>query len=59
MEVLPVLLLTLYMFPSILGVARSVKNRGSLVVINLLLGWTGLCWIITLAWACSDSVRKE
>lgn len=40
-----------YFLPSIVGAARHVPNIGSVVVINVLLGWTVIGWIISLAMA--------
>lgn len=43
----------LYFVPSIVALIRRVPNAGSVIVINLLLGWLlGLGWIIALAMAC-------
>lgn len=36
---------------------RHHHNAGSIFVLNLFLGWTGLVWIISLAMACSH-VRR-
>ncbi len=41
-----------YFLPSIVATARGVRNRGSVVVVNLFLGWTFLGWVIALALAC-------
>lgn len=44
--------LVLYFLPSIVGLARKVTHRGSVVVINLFLGWTFIGWVVALAMAC-------
>lgn len=46
------IVLALYFLPSIVAVARKVTNQGSVVVINLFLGWTFVGWVIALAMAC-------
>jgi ABC-type Na+ efflux pump permease subunit len=46
---LGVFLLGLYFVPSIVG--RKKKNAQAIFVLNLLLGWTILGWIIALVWA--------
>ncbi|MER7756949.1 superinfection immunity protein [Kitasatospora sp. NPDC097643] len=46
---LPVLLL--YFLPTVVAMARAVPNRGSVVVINIFLGWTLLGWVVALAMA--------
>lgn len=40
-----------YMVPTIVAVIRKVPNMGSVVVINLLLGWTLVGWVVALAMA--------
>lgn len=45
------LVLALYFLPSIVAVARKVTHQGSVVVINLFLGWTFIGWVVALAMA--------
>jgi hypothetical protein len=47
--------LVLYFLPSIVVIARKVTHQGSVVVINLFLGWTFIDWVIALAMACRSS----
>jgi hypothetical protein len=47
--------LVLYFLPSVVAVARKVTHQGSVVVINLFLGWTLIGWVIALAMACRTS----
>jgi hypothetical protein len=39
----------LYFFPTLIG--RKKRNAGAIFVLNLLLGWTLIGWIIALVWA--------
>ena len=43
--------LLVYFLPSIIAIARSKRDAGSIFVLNLLLGWTFIGWIIALVWA--------
>ena len=43
------IILAFYMIPTIIAVIRKVPNIGSVVVINLLLGWTFIGWVVALA----------
>src|ERR1700740_2819537 len=43
------LLIAGYFLPSIIAAARKVRNTGSIVVINLFLGWTFIGWVVALA----------
>ena len=41
----------LYFLPSIVAFARSKRDSASILVLNLLLGWTAIGWVIALIWA--------
>jgi hypothetical protein len=49
------IVLVLYFLPSVIAVARKVTHQGSVVVINLFLGWTFIGWVVALAMACRTS----
>jgi hypothetical protein len=40
-----------YFLPAIVG--RRKRNAGAIFVLNLLLGWTIIGWIVALVWACT------
>lgn len=46
------IVLMLYFLPSVVAIARKVTHQGSVVVINLFLGWTFIGWVAALAMAC-------
>lgn len=46
-------LLFFYILPTIIALFRGHHNLAPIFVINSLLGWTGLFWILTLAWSTS------
>jgi hypothetical protein len=50
------LLLSAYFAPSVIALARHHHNVGTIVVIDLLLGWTFIGWVVALAMA-AGSVR--
>ena len=41
----------MYFIPIIVGAIRKVPNIGSVIVINLFLGWTLIGWVVALAMA--------
>ena len=47
-----IVLVALYFAPSIVATVRKVTNTGSVVVVNLFLGWTLIGWVVALAMAC-------
>jgi hypothetical protein len=46
-----------YFAPALIGGHRRVANQGSVIVINLLLGWTVIGWIVALAMALRTATR--
>jgi hypothetical protein len=55
-SILPTLVLTaiaaaLYLLPVLIGWGRRVPDIGSVAVINIMLGWTLLGWVLALALA--------
>jgi Superinfection immunity protein len=46
-----VILVGMYFVPTIVAVIRKVPNIGSVIVINLFLGWSVIGWIVALAMA--------
>ncbi|MFE4694267.1 superinfection immunity protein [Streptomyces sp. NPDC056749] len=45
----------LYFLPAIVAASRKVTNSGSVFVINLLLGWTFVGWVVALAMAMKSA----
>ena len=41
----------LYFLPAIIAFVREKRDAVSILVLNLLLGWTMIGWIIALVWA--------
>jgi hypothetical protein len=48
-------ILLLYFIPTIVGAVRKVPNIGSVLVINLFLGWTLIGWVVALAMAARSA----
>jgi hypothetical protein len=46
----------MYFLPSIIAFARSKRDSSSILVLNLLLGWTAIGWVIALIWAVKTDV---
>ena len=47
-------MIVLYLLPSIVAELRKAPNKGSIIVINVLLGWTNIGWVVALAMATRD-----
>lgn len=54
-----VLLIALYMAPWFLGLKRGISSSGALFLVNLLLGWTVIVWIICFVWAATASTKAQ
>lgn len=44
----------IYMLPTIIACLKKRKNRCSIGVLNLLLGWTLVGWAVSLVWAVKE-----
>ncbi len=54
-----VLLLALYFAPAITAFFRYHRNRASILVINLFLGWTFIGWVVALAMSVTNNVEAR
>jgi hypothetical protein len=52
MTALALLLIVLYFLPTVVACSRGVRNQGSVIVVDLLLGWTLVGWVVAMAMAC-------
>lgn len=43
-----------YMLPWAIAASRSMPNQAAIGLLNLLLGWTVIGWIIALVMACAQ-----
>ena len=49
----------LYFVPSIIAYKRERPNKGSVLVLNVFLGWTFLGWVLALAMAAGGSSKAD
>jgi hypothetical protein len=49
----------LYFLPSIVASSRKHRDKNSICILNIFLGWTLLFWVICLVWAASGNVEKD
>lgn len=45
--------LAIYLLPALIAVKRDHHYRIAIFALNLLLGWSGIVWIICLVWSLS------
>jgi hypothetical protein len=48
--------LVMYFLPSIIALARGKRDLGAIFLLNLLLGWSVIGWIVSLVWAVKHDV---
>jgi hypothetical protein len=53
--ILLILLVAAYLMPTIIASVRGVPNLGSVIVVNLFLGWTLVGWVVALAMAARSA----
>jgi hypothetical protein len=51
MEVALCLLFALYLAPFMVAARNDHERIGGVLAVNLLLGWTGIGWLVALRWA--------
>src|SRR6266568_2378630 len=49
----------MYVLPVIIGCIRRVPDLGSVIVINILLGWTLVGWVVALALALRSAASPH
>jgi hypothetical protein len=45
-----------YFLPTIIAMARSKRDSMSIFLLNLLLGWSVIGWVVALVWAVKTDV---
>ncbi len=51
---LVILIFAFYFLPSLVAFLRQHKNRLAIFLLNLLLGWTVLGWVVSLVWSVME-----
>jgi hypothetical protein len=58
MEIIVIILIFLFYFlPSILG--WNKRNAGAILILNLLLGWTLIGWVVALIWSLTNDSPSQ
>lgn len=51
--------LAFHFIPTIVAVIRKHRNTGPIVLVNLLLGWSCIGWVVALAWSMTDQTEDR
>ena len=54
-----IVVLVLYLLPALVASQRRHVNRTAIFILNLLLGWTFIGWIIALVWSFTAATEKK
>jgi Superinfection immunity protein len=46
--------MSIYFLPAIIAGFRNHHNTAAILILNLLLGWTGIGWIASLVWSATN-----
>ncbi len=46
----------MYFLPSIIALARSKRDIVGIILLNFLLGWTMIGWVVALVWAVKTDI---
>ena len=54
-----IIILLLYILPTAIAAGREHNNRLAIFMLNVLLGWSLLGWIVALIWATTDNIKLD
>jgi hypothetical protein len=57
--VMAMLIATLYMLPTLIAYGRDVPQRQTIVVINLVFGWTVAGWVVAMIMATNVVIHAD
>ena len=49
----------IYMLPTLIAFARDIPARLTVTVLNIVLGWTLIAWVVLFLWAMSAETAPE
>jgi len=49
--------LAFYFIPTIIALSKNRKDKAGIFVVNILLGWTFIGWVVSLAWAVTEGKK--
>jgi hypothetical protein len=51
--------IAMYFLPTIIAHHRRHVSSGAIFLVNFLLGWSIIGWVVCFAWACSGNTREQ
>ena len=53
------LIAILYMLPTLIAHARDIPQRQTITILNIVLGWTLIGWLVAFFWAMSAQTAAD
>ena len=53
------LIAIIYMLPTLIAYGRDIPARQTITVVNIILGWTLIVWLICFIWSLSAETAPE
>jgi len=53
--IIGIVILIVHFVPSYVAYSRNHPSKGLILILNILMGWTGIGWIVLLIWANNKS----
>lgn len=53
------IIIAIYLLPWMIAVMRGHRACGAIFITNLLLGWSGIIWLVTLIWALNSNTNSN
>ena len=53
------LIAILYMLPTLIAHARDIPQRQTITILNIVLGWTLIGWLVAFFWAMSAETAAD
>jgi cytochrome c biogenesis protein CcdA len=44
----------IYFIPSIVAISRDHPSKGAVIILNILLGWTFIGWVVAIVWSFTN-----
>lgn len=54
-----IILALIYLLPTIIAFSRGHVSRWGIFATNLLLGWSGIIWLVALIWSLSNKGQQN
>lgn len=52
------ILLAVYFIPTIIAICRKHDNTVAIILVNILLGWTFIGWVVALIWSVTSQKKQ-